>query len=124
MFQRLPKLLMVLALACVIGLHWAFLQTFAWTTMLVDNLATTSFSAALQRTFDGKHPCALCKAIAEGKKSEKKADTLLRLKKFEGLSTPVVITLSPPASFPLIEALNASLETVPHAPPTPPPRAA
>ena len=124
MFQRLPKLLMVLALACVIGLHWAFLQTFAWTTMLVDNLATTSFSAALQRTFDGKHPCALCKAITEGKKSERKADTLLRLKKFEGLSAPVVITLSPLASFPWMGAPSATLEMVSHAPPTPPPRAA
>ena len=124
MFRRLPKLLIVLALACSTGLHWAFLQTLAWTTILVDNLTSTSFSAALQRTFDGKHPCALCKAIAEGKKSEKKADTLLRLKKFEGLSTPVVITVPPPASFPTIEAPNASLEAVSHAPPTPPPRAA
>ena len=124
MFRRLPKLLIVLGLACSIGLHWALLQSFAWTTMLVDNLATTSFSAAVQRTFDGKHPCALCKAIAKGKKSEKKADTLLQLKKFEGLSTPVVIAVAPPASFPTIEAPNASLEAVSHAPPTPPPRAA
>jgi hypothetical protein len=115
---------MVLALACSIGLHWAFLQSFAWTTMLVDNLATTSFSAALQRTFDGKHPCALCKAVAEGKKSEKKADTLLRLKKFEAMSASVVLALSPPASFPPIAAPNASLEAFSHAPPTPPPRAA
>ncbi|MGO8927835.1 MAG: hypothetical protein ACLQU3_13215 [Limisphaerales bacterium] len=74
---------MVLALACSIGLHWGFLQSFAWATMLVDNLATTSFSAALQHTFDGKHPCALCKAVAEGKKAKKKSDTLLSLKKFE-----------------------------------------
>ena len=123
MFQRLPKLLMVLALACSIGLHWAFLQSFAWTTMLVDNLATTSLSAALQRTFDGKHPCALCKAVAEGKKSEKKADTLLRLKKFEGLNASVAIAFPPPASFPQIAAPNASLESFSHAPPTPPPRA-
>jgi hypothetical protein len=115
---------MALALACSIGLHWAFLQSFAWTTMLVDNLATTSFSAALQRTFDGKHPCALCKAVAEGKKSEKKADTLLRLKKFEGMRASVALALSPPASFPPIAAPNASLEAFSHAPPTPPPRAA
>jgi len=123
-FQRLPKLLIALALACSIGLHWAFLQSFAWTTMLVDNLATTSFSAALQRTFDGKHPCALCKGVAEGRKSEKKADTLLRLKKFEGMSASVVLALSLPASFPPIAAPNASLEAFSHAPPTPPPRAA
>ena len=123
MFRRLPKLLMVLALACSIGLHWALLQSFAWTTMLVDNLATTSFSTALQRTFDGKHPCALCKAVAEGKKSEKKADTLLQLKKFEGMGASVAFALSPPASFPRIAAPNASLESFSHAPPTPPPRA-
>jgi len=120
----LAKLLIVLALACVIGLHWTLLQSLAWTTMLVDNLTSTSFSAALQRTFDGKHPCALCKAIAEGKKSEKKADTLLRLKKFEGLTAAVVISLPPPASFPPIEAPHAALETVSQAPPTPPPRSA
>jgi hypothetical protein len=115
---------MALALACSIGLHWAFLQSFAWTTMLVDNLATTSFSAALQRTFDGKHPCALCKAVAEGKKSEKKADTLLRLKKFEGMNASVALALSSLASFPSIAAPNASLEGFSHPPPTPPPRAA
>ena len=124
MFQRLPKLLMVLALACTIGLHWAFLQSFAWTTMLVDNLATTSFSAALQRTFDGKHPCALCKAIAEGKKTEKKGDTLVQLKKFEGLSASVIVALPLPASFPPIAAPDAPLDAVSHAPPSPPPRAA
>jgi hypothetical protein len=123
-FHRLAKLLMVLALACSIGLHWAFLQSFAWTTMLVDNLATTSFSAALDHTFDGKHPCPLCKAIAKGRKSEKKSDTLLTLKKFEGLSASVAVTPSPSASYPRITAPSASLEAFSHAPPTPPPRAA
>jgi hypothetical protein len=123
-FQRLPKFLMAVALACSIGLPWAFLQSFAWTTMLVDNLTTNSFSVALQRTFDGKHPCPLCKAIAEGKKSEKKSDTVVSLKKFEALSQSVAFDLSPPASFPRVEAPNALLETLAHAPPTPPPRAA
>ena len=92
--------------------------------MLADNFATTSFSAALQRTFDGKHPCRLCKVIAAGKKSEKKADTVLRLKKFEGLSQPAAIALPPPASFSLAEAPNPFLEARSLAPPTPPPRAA
>ena len=124
MFQRLPKFLMAVALACSIGLPWAFLQSFAWTTMLVDNLTTNSFSVALQRTFDGKHPCPLCKAIAEGKKSEKKSDTVVSLKKFEALSQSVAFAFAPLASFPRVEAPNALLETLAHAPPTPPPRAA
>jgi hypothetical protein len=115
---------MAVVLACSIGLHWSFLQSLAWTTMLADNLRTTSFSAALQRTFDGKHPCPLCKAIAQGKKSEKKSDALLPLKKFEGLNQVVAIVVSPPASFPTIEAQETFFATFAHAPPTPPPRAA
>jgi hypothetical protein len=115
---------MTVALAGSIGLHWGFLQSLAWTAMLVDNLTTHSFGAALERTFDGKHPCPLCKAIAQGKQSEKKSDTLLPLKKFEALNQSVAFTLSPPASFPTIEAPNAFLKTLAHAPPTPPPRAA
>jgi hypothetical protein len=91
--------------------------------MLVDNISTTSFSAAIQRTFDGKHPCALCKAIAQGRKSEKQPDTLLSLKKFEALNQAVTMLVSPPASFPLIAAQDASLAALEHAPPTPPPRA-
>lgn len=92
--------------------------------MLVDNLTTTSFSAAVQRTFDGKHPCALCKAIAKGRKSEKKPDTLLSLKKFEALNQAVTMRVSPSASFPLIEAGKTSFAALAHAPPTPPPRVA
>jgi len=92
--------------------------------MLVNNLTTTSFSGAVQRTFDGKHPCALCKAIAKGKKSEKKPDTLLSLKKFEALNQVVTLLVSPLASFPLIAAQETSLAALAQAPPTPPPRAA
>ena len=124
MFQRLPKLPIAVLLACSVGLHWSFLQSLAWTRMLVDNLATTSFSTALQRTFDGKHPCALCKAIAQGRKSEKKSDRLLSLKKFEALSPALAMHLSPPASFPRISTLDALLAAIPQAPPKPPPRAA
>ncbi|MCX6924685.1 MAG: hypothetical protein NT154_15950 [Verrucomicrobia bacterium] len=115
---------MAVALALSIGLHWAFLQSLAWTTMLVDNLATSSFSTALQRTFDGKHPCALCKVVAEGRKSEKKADTVLQIRKFEGLSASVAIAIPPPASFPLIESPSTSPAAFSHSPPVPPPRAA
>jgi len=115
---------MALALTCSVGLHWSFLQSFAWTTMLVDNLTTNSFSVAIQRTFDGKHPCALCKAIDEGKKSEKKSEALVSLRKFEGLNESASLVILPPASFPTIEAQDALFETVLPTPPTPPPRAA
>jgi hypothetical protein len=124
MFQRLPRLLMAVALACSVGLHWSFLQSLAWTTMLVDNLTTTSFAAALQRTLDGKHPCALCKAIAKGRKSEKKSDTLFSLKKFQALNPAVALFVRPLAPFPPIQTQESFFAALAHAPPTPPPRAA
>jgi hypothetical protein len=115
---------MAVALACSVGLHWSFLQSLAWTTMLADNLTTASFSTAVQRTFDGRHPCPLCKAVAEGRRSEKKSETLVPLKKFEALNQAAAIVVSPTASFPAIRAQAAVFKTLPHAPPTPPPRAA
>lgn len=115
---------MTAALACSIGLHWGFLQPIAWTTMLVGNLSKSSLPEALQRTFDGKHPCALCKAIAEGKKAERKSHAILALKKFEGMSQAAATVIPPPAAFPPIESAHAVLETVPRTPPTPPPRTA
>jgi hypothetical protein len=115
---------MALVLASSVGLHWPLLQSFAWTTMLVGNLKITSFSVAVQRTFDGRHPCALCKAIAEGKKSERKSDPLVPLKKMEAVNGAAPIVVWPSASFPVLKAQAALLATLLRAPPTPPPRAA
>jgi len=63
----------VAALVLITGAHWAALQTVAWTTMLANNLRTQSVSEAVSHTFDGEHPCPLCRAIAAAKKSEKKS---------------------------------------------------
>ena len=124
MFRRLPRLLVTVALACSVGLHWSLLQSVAWTSMLVGNLQFLTISEAVQRTFDGKHPCALCKAVAEGKRSEKKSETVLSLKKFDGLNQAVAILFSPPASFSAVEARAIFLKSFVQAPPTPPPRVA
>ena len=74
MLARFGKFIVVVALVTTTGLHWAMLQSVAWTTMLADNLRTQSLTEAVTHTFDGKHPCCLCKAIAAGKKSEQKKE--------------------------------------------------
>ena len=74
MFVRGKKFLVVLALVLSTGLHWAALQTIAWATMLAENLQSSSVHDAMTKTFDGQHPCPLCKAIECGKKSEKKSE--------------------------------------------------
>ena len=113
---------MVVALVYSIGVHWAFLQRFARTTILADNLTTGSFSAAFQRTFDGEYPRSLCRTMAEGEETEKKSVTLRALKQLEGLSQSVVFALFPPASSPPIAGEEACFEALAYAPPTPPPR--
>ena len=122
MFVRLGKLLVVLALVATLGAHWTLLQTVAWTAMLADNLQGGSFHDAVAKTFDGNHPCCLCKAIAAGKQSEKKNVFTAQNLKFEfppAKENPVLIA---PASFQLLPRANSFADSFPQTPPSPPPR--
>ncbi len=67
----------------MLGAQWTLLQTFAWTAMLANNLRTHSFSQSVSRTFDGKHPCPICMAIAAAKKSGNKNDATQSHQKLE-----------------------------------------
>jgi len=61
-------------LIVAVGAHWTVLQSAAWIGMLASNLSTTSIRGAWSKTFDGKHPCKLCKVVHAGKSAEKKQD--------------------------------------------------
>lgn len=104
------------------GAHWAVLQSVAWTTMFADNLRTGSLTEAVTQTFDGKHLCPLCQAIAAAKKSEKKSEFTLQLKKFEFPPVAGTFVLVAPSRFELLPLANAFAETLVFQPPTPPPR--
>jgi hypothetical protein len=120
---RLGKCFVVISLVTMLGAHWALLQTVAWTAMFADNLRTHSLSESVARTFDGKHPCPICKAVAAGKKSEKKSEFTLQTQKLEFppvKDNPVLIL---PSSFRLLP-MPADLlaESLIQKPLTPPPR--
>jgi len=78
---RLMTLMMALALFLVTGGHWAMLQGVAWATMVKDFSRTGSLTQAVGKTFDGKHPCPLCKKIASARTSEEKAPLTLKIDK-------------------------------------------
>jgi len=120
----LAKFVLVLALACSIGLHWAFFQSLAWTSMLADNLRHDSLAQAVTHTFDGQHPCPICKAIAAGKKSEKKSESAPYFKTLEFPPAPEDFALTVPARFGLPARTDVGAESLSETPPTPPPRAA
>jgi hypothetical protein len=122
-FARFAKMLVIVTLVATTGAHWALLQSVAWTTMLAENLTCGSVSQAVSRTFDGKHPCPLCKAIAATKKSEKKKDSNLQLQKFE---FPLAAENPPLPEPPQFETPLSSVSLPKNhiqSPPVPPPRA-
>jgi hypothetical protein len=56
----------VVLIACFsVGLHWGALQMVGWVSMTVEFARTTTISEALEKTFDGEHPCALCLAVQD-----------------------------------------------------------
>jgi len=106
----------VVALVAMLGAHWSLLQTVAWTTMLADNLQSCSFRDAVVKTFDGQHPCCLCKAIAAGN------EFALQTQRLEFPLMNEEFVFIPPSQFCLMPAANDFADSLPQKPPTPPPR--
>lgn len=122
MFVRLSKFCVMVALIATTGLHWIGLQTVAWTTMLADNLCTHSVKEAVTETFDGKYPCCLCKAIAAGKRSEKKNEFTAQMQKLEFPPAQENFVLIAPSHFRLLPLENSSAKSLAPKPLLQPPR--
>ena len=122
MFVRIGKIFLVLTLVTMLGAHWMLLQTVAWTTMLADNLCTHSVKEAVTETFDGKHPCCLCKAIAAGKQSEKKTEFNLQTQKLEFPPANENFILIAPSQFQLLPQGNLFAKSLSQKPLLQPPR--
>jgi hypothetical protein len=120
--KTLQRWFVVCAVILGMGAHWAILQSVAWTGMVFSYSQHTSFSEALQKTFDGEHPCKICKVVKAGRDSERKQpqqNLSLKLDLF-------VFGVSGQALFPRL--IEADLPTVidqyssaKDSPPTPPP---
>ena len=57
----------------ITGGHWMILQSVAWTRMIVVYSRSSSLQTALGRTFDGRHPCGMCKLIQNAKRTSTQA---------------------------------------------------
>jgi len=121
-FARSGKFFVVAALVLTTGAHWTALQTVAWTAMLASNLSGESFTKAVAKTFDGEHPCCLCKAIAAGKKSEKKSEVVSPSLKLEYPPFARKAILFPPSTFEWQQQKNLFADSLSARPPLPPPR--
>jgi hypothetical protein len=113
---------MILAVLAAMGAHWTVLQSIAWTGMLTDHLGSSSVTEAVQRTFDGKHPCRLCKAIAAGEKSEQKREFTAQIQKLEFPPPREALIIVAPSRFRLLPQANTFADSLSEKPLTPPPR--
>ncbi len=131
MFRKLGLFLAVLALFSIAGGHWAVLQTVAWAEMLHDySQRTGSVAAAVEQTFDGQHPCALCREIQAAKSGEHKQspatpaakdDAKVKARLAEA-ALPPFVPIAQEISFPSTRSVEGPNRAEP--PPTPPPRRA
>ena len=119
---RLGRGFVVLALFLSIGAHWAALQSVAWASMLVGYSQHVSVAKAIAQTFDGKHPCALCKQIAAGQSAPRKDAPLIVKVKPDLICTKRTIVLCPPVREIDFCELRLKESARFYSPPTPPPR--
>lgn len=124
LFKRAAKVAVILAVALSVGLHWALLQTVAWTGMIVTFAQETTLREAIAKTFDGKNPCRLCILVREGQQSEQEKTSLLPLVKIESVPGTAAFVLLPPISFDASASHDQSGLQRADSPPSPPPRAA
>lgn len=111
-------------LCLVLGLHWPVLRTVAWVNMLVTFAQTDTVQEALTKTFDGKHPCSLCKFVKHAKQGEKKDQSLKVEAKLDLMLVVETCRLNPPTAYSLFPVLDTSTFGRTESPPVPPPRTA
>lgn len=118
----MARWMIVLALTLSLGAHWALLQSFAWASMVATYTQETTLSDALEKTFDGEHPCKICRFVQEGQEKEKKDEAVKISEPKKNLCSSNLSVPPAPSEFTLLPPLI----NVPHlrgyTPPVPPPR--
>ena len=119
---RVARIAVTLGLCCTIGGHWFVLQSVAWGAMIVKYSQRTSLTEAVAKTFDGDHPCGICKGIRKAQDSEKKRDLQPASVKPDLICATRTIVLVPRSSDFRFAAFSVEFSMLAHSPPTPPPR--
>ena len=79
--HRIMTMVMTLSLFMALGGPLALLQGVAWVTMVHDFSKSGSLSQAVEKTFDGQHPCPLCQKLAKARAAEEKAPVSVKIDK-------------------------------------------
>ena len=119
----------LLAVLATLGGHWMALQSVAWVRMISQYSRQGSLASALCKTFDGRHPCDLCRSIQHGRQQEQKEHQDLpsvRLGETVDLLCDLrqpSVPLPPLAATPAVPFVPDCHDALPAPPQAPPPRA-
>jgi hypothetical protein len=103
--SKISRWVLVFMLCMSLGFHWGLLQSVAWVGMMVNYSCQGSLKDAVVKTFDGQHPCPLCKLVREGKKNERKSEAQQNAKKIDLFSGHALAFDFPPLPAPVFAAL-------------------
>ena len=124
MIRKAAQFGIALLLILAVGGHWAVLQSVAWVGMTISYAKEASLSDAIKMTFDGQHPCKLCKVVEQGKKAERKQATLKAETKLDFFCLRALAFLLPTRPLTLVNSVDDAALHRALPPPTPPPRLA
>ena len=122
--SRVSRAFVIIGLCLSIGAPWAALQSVAWATMLVANAKHDSLSQAVAKTFDGEHPCGLCKGITAAQHEQKQNKAQPLSAKPDLICAIQVLALRRPCAEVRFAAIAARATRRISIPTTPPPRSA
>jgi hypothetical protein len=120
-FLRLSRVVVIFAAVQILGGHWVALQTAAWIGMVANFAQSNSLGVAIEKTFDGEHPCGLCAVVKKGQAEEQKEEAVKAVLKMEAVLATVAVAPAPRMArwnFPPLTGLMTARAL---APPTPPP---
>jgi hypothetical protein len=66
---RSSSIILLLAFLMANHVHLPLMQVVAWSSMLISYSQDYSLPEALVMTFDGEHPCPMCKAIDQAREA-------------------------------------------------------
>jgi hypothetical protein len=69
------------------------LQSVAWSRMLVAYSRGGQFISAVTKTFDGRHPCSLCKQIQRAKNGEPRPERAVEVENQAAFVAPALAAL-------------------------------
>jgi hypothetical protein len=122
--RTIQNFLISMALALSLGAQWQLLQSVAWVHMFIGFSQAGTVQEALAKTFDGRHPCKLCKMVETGKKAEKREQAAkLKEKKFDAVfASTIAPELFPPSLERLVFSGSCQHLDRPNPPSLPPPK--